>query len=57
MANAVSKYQNQTRLACQQMPETEDFGTKRLKHFVGPDSWAFFELLRGKEPAFLTKRV
>ena len=39
------------------MPETEIFGTKRLKHFVGLDSWTFFELLHGKEQAFLMKRV
>ena len=42
---------------CQQMPETENFGAKRLKHFVGQDSWTLFELLLGKEPAFLTMRV
>ena len=57
MANAILKYQNQTRPDCRQMRETEDFGAKILKHFVGTDSWAFFELLHGKEPAFLTKRV
>ena len=34
MANAILKYQNQTRPECQQMPETEDFGAKLLKHFV-----------------------
>ena len=39
------------------MPETENFGAKRLKHFVGQDSWTLFELLLGKEPAFLTMRV
>ena len=39
------------------MPETEDFRAKCLKYFVGPESWTFFELLHGKKPAFLTKRV
>ena len=39
------------------MPETEDLGARRLKYFVGPDSWTFFELQLGKEPALLTKRV
>ena len=34
MANAILKYQNQSRPECQQMPETEDFGAKLLKHFV-----------------------
>ena len=57
MANAILKYQNQTRPDCQQMPETEDFGKKRIKHFVRPDSSIFFELQHRKEPAFLTKRV
>ena len=57
MANAVLKYQNQVRSDCQQMPKTEDFGKKLLNHFVGPDLEICFELLHGKEPAFLTKRV
>ena len=39
------------------MPETENLGAKRLKHFVGPDSWIFFELLLRKELLFLMKRV
>ena len=49
MANAILKYQNQACRDCQQMPETEDFGVKLLKHFVGTDSWTFFELLLGEE--------
>ena len=36
------------------MPETKDFRANCLKHFVGPGPWTFFELLRGKEPEFLT---
>ena len=39
MVSAVPKLHNQTSPHCQQMPETENFGAKRLKHFVGPDSW------------------
>ena len=35
LANAILKHQNQTRPGCQQIPETEDFGAKRLIHFVG----------------------
>ena len=57
MAKVIPKYQNQARPDCQQMPETEDFGAKLLKHLVGPDSGICFELLHGKKPAFLTKRV
>ena len=57
MANAILKHQSQTRPDCLQMPETEDLGARRLKHFVGPDSWTFFGLQLGKEPALLTKRV
>ena len=57
MANAILKYQYQTRPDCHQPPETKDFGAKRLKHFVGRDSRIVFELLLGKEPAFLMKRV
>ena len=57
MANAIFKYVNQARPVCQQMHETEDFGAKFLKHFVGPDSGICFELPHGKEPAFLRKRV
>ena len=57
MANAVLKYQNQARPDCQQMPETENFATKLLKHFFGTDSGICFELLHGKKPAFFTKRV
>ena len=56
MANAILKYENQARPDCQQMPETEDFGAKFLKHFVGPDSGILFELLHGKEPAFSMMR-
>ena len=56
-ANASLKFQNQTRPDCQPMPETKDFEAKRLKHFIGPDSWTVYELLHGKEPIFLTKRV
>ena len=56
MANAILKYQNQVCPNCQQMPETEDFGAKLFKHFVGPSSGISFEMLHGKEPAFLTKR-
>ena len=41
MANEILKYRNQARPDCQQMLETEDFGAQLLKHFVGPDSWAF----------------
>ena len=57
MANAIIKYQSQARPDCQRMPETEDLGAKRFKHFVGPDSLTCFKLLHGKNPAFLTKRV
>ena len=39
------------------MPKTENFGAKRLKHFVGPESLTVFELLSRKEQAFLMKRV
>ena len=39
------------------MPETENFGAKRINHFVGPDSWTFFELQHRKELLFLMKRV
>ena len=38
MANAMLKYENQAHHDCQQMPETENFGAKLLKHFAGPDS-------------------
>ena len=55
--NAILKYQNPARTDCQEMPETEDFGAKLLKHFVGPDSWTFSELQHGKKLSFLTKRV
>ena len=54
MANAILKYQNQTSPDFQQMPATKNAWAK---HFVGPDSWTFFELQRGKKPAFSTKRV
>ena len=57
MANAILKYENQAHPDCQQMPKTKDCGAKLLKHFVGLDSGIFFELLHGKEPVFLTKRV
>ena len=57
MANAILKYQNRARPDYQQMPETDDFGEKLLKHFVAQDSRIFYELLHGKEPAFLMKRV
>ena len=59
MADAILKCQNQSRPDCLQMPETEDFEAKRLKHFVGPDTCTFFELLHGRNQqlAFLTKRV
>ena len=39
------------------MPETEDFGVIFLKNVVEPDSGICFELLHGKKPAFLTKKV
>ena len=57
MANAFLKYQNRAHPDCQQMPEIEDFGAKLLKHFVGSDSWTFFELLHGKEKAFSMKKL
>ena len=38
MANKILKYENQTRPDCQEMPETETFWAKRLKHLVEPDS-------------------
>ena len=50
------KHKNQAHPDCQQMPETEDFGAKLLKHFVGLDLGICFELLHGKDAAFLTKR-
>ena len=56
MANAILKYENQVCPDCQQMPKQKILG-QNLKHFVGPYSWVCFELLHGKEPAFLTKRV
>ena len=56
MAIAILKHKNQAHPDCQQMPETEDFGAKLLKHFVGPDLGICFELQHWKEPAFLTKR-
>ena len=45
MANAILKYQNQAHPDFQQMPETEDFGAKLLKHFVKPDLGICFEML------------
>ena len=56
ITNAILKHQNQALPDCQQMPETKDLGAKPLEHFVGPDSWTCFELLRGKEAAFFAKR-
>ena len=38
MAYAILKYQNQASADCQQMPETEDFEAKLLKHFVGSNT-------------------
>ena len=45
MANAILKHKNQAHPDCQQTPETEDFGAKLLKHFVGPDLGICFEML------------
>ena len=36
-ANAIPKYENQAHPDCQQISETEDFGAKLLKNFVGLD--------------------
>ena len=42
MANAILKYENQAHPDSQQMPETDDFRAKLLKHFVGLDSEILF---------------
>ena len=57
MANAILKYQNQARSDWQQLPVTEDFKAKLLKHFIGPDSWTFLNCCMGRNRHFLTKRV
>ena len=56
MANAILNIRTKPVLIANKCLK-QDFGAKRLKHFVGPNSWTFFELLHGKEPAFLKKRV
>ena len=59
MAKEILKFRDCPQVSeCQQlMPEAESFGNKKLKDFVGEDSWTFLNLMCGGEPQFLSLKV
>ena len=59
MAKEILKFRDCPQVSeCQQlMPEAESFGNKKLKDFVGDDSWTFLNLMCGGEPQFLSLKV
>ena len=57
MAKEIIKYKtNATIQYTQDMPISNNFCSKKLKNFIGPDSWTFFRLF-DVEPTFLYKPV
>ena len=57
MAKEIMKYKTNAQIHyTQDIPITNNFRSKYLKNFIGPDSWTFFELFN-VEPTFLYKPV
>ena len=52
MAKAILRCKSEKAPPSQEMPNACNFKTKKLKDFVGPDSWTFFSLFE-VEPSFL----